>query len=271
MCDCTADQINEDTVGRIALESDGPDRVWYISTDNETVGSLVDNVLIPRAKFTVGDGFGNPSDIAVDDTYLYVATGGMWRIPKEGAYYEYGQNDPERIFLTTVSFFWLDSATNTAFWFRQPIFAGDWNLYSYDFDTLTETLLAESVATAYDNPNVTLGPDDLIWVASWPDAAPLIQRFQRNGTVVDSFPIVSTPEVIDDLVPNGDSVYIADTQGMIVRISPTSLEECVIEFPTWTVYPDDLQSGPPNKDFFGTNGLGSNGIDLAFSEEAGGG
>lgn len=271
MCDCTADQINEDTVGRIALESDGPDRVWYLSTDSETVGSLVDNVLIPRAKFVVGDGFGNPSDLAVDDTYLYVSTGGMWKIPKEGSYHEYDQGDPERVFTTTMFNFWLDIPTNTAFWFRQPIFAGDWNLYSYDFDTDTETLLVTSVTIASDNPNVTLGPDGLLWVSVWPLFVPTIRRYQRSGALVDSFEPAAVTDVINDLVPNGDSVYVGDSQGNIVKISPSSLEECLIEFPTWTVYPDDLQSGPPNKDFFGTAGLGSNGIDLAFSEQAGGG
>lgn len=271
MCDCTATQINEDPVRRIALEAEGPDRVWYIGSDIETVGSLVDNVLTPRAKFVIGDGFGQLSDLAVDDTYLYVSTGGLWRIPKEGAYHEYDQGDPERIFLTAISRFWLDADTNTAFWFRQPIFAGDWNLYSYDLDTFTETLLAESVATAFDTPDVTLGPDDLIWVTSWPGFVATVQRFQRNGNLIDSFPIASTTGLITDLVPNGDSVYVGDDLGTIIRISPSSLEECVIEFPTWTVYPDDLQTGPPDLDFYSVAGLGSNGTDLAVSESQPGG
>lgn len=264
MCVCTVVQQSEPSFRRIALESSRSDRVWVILDDGITVGQVVDDVIVPRATFEIGDGLGIVFDIAADDDWLYAATGGLWRIPLDGDFEGYLQNDPTRVFQTGVPVrIWLDG--NRLFWIRQVGSAGPYGLYVYDVDTDTETLLASPVAAEADLADLAVGPDGLVWVtvAVSPTFQSRIDRYTTEGVYVDSI----TPTFLDpmiDIVPFEGSIYVATDSGHLTRIE-TDGAQCVIEFPTWTTFDGESHHGPPNIAFT-YRGLAANADRLAFSE-----
>lgn len=268
MCDCSISALFEPSVGRIAVEPNRDDRVWATNVSGVGVGSIENNVEIPRANFTVGDGFGAVLDLDVDETWLYATTGSaLWRIPKEGDYEEFFQGAPEIIRSESelIERLWLHDGV--IYWMHQP-FNGPFSLVSFDLGTLVETELAADIVPDDEFPDLTVGPDGLIWVSSGDFTVMTIQRFTLGGTLVDTFTVDHNHEfeVVVDLVPFAGSVYLLTSQFDVIRVE-TDLQQCIVDFPTWTSYVG-VTTTPPPEWFTGQSsarGLGTNGFVLAAS------